>query len=54
VRFLRRLEGEGFDETARSRLVCPIGLSTIRGKAPAVIAVAVAAQLLELDFSPHT
>ena len=32
---------------ARARLVCPIGIPTIKGKEPGAIAVAVAAQLLE-------
>jgi len=50
ARFLRRLEGDGFDEAARARLICPIGLPGIKGKAPEVIAVAVAAQLLQLDL----
>jgi xanthine dehydrogenase accessory factor len=51
ARFLRRLADEGFDEATRSRLVCPIGLPGIAGKAPEVIAVAVAAQLLQTAFS---
>jgi xanthine dehydrogenase accessory factor len=41
--FARQL---GVIESAIERLVCPIGLPQIRGKEPAVIAVAVAAQLL--------
>jgi len=41
--FGRRLEERGLDPAP---LVCPIGLPTIRGKAPAVIAASVAAQLL--------
>ena len=32
---------------ARARLVCPIGIPTIKGKEPGAIAIAVAAQLLE-------
>ena len=54
VRFLRRLGGDGFDEAARARLICPVGLPGIQGKAPEIIAVAVAAQLLQADFSPRT
>ncbi len=54
ARFVRRLREAGFDAAAEARLVCPIGLPGIRGKAPEVIAVAVAAQLLQLDFSPCT
>lgn len=53
ARFLRRLAGDGFEEAALARLVCPIGLPGIKGKAPEVIAVAVAAQLLQMDFSPR-
>ncbi len=48
ARFLSRLAGDGFDDTARARLVCPIGLPGIEGKAPEVIAVSVLAQLLAL------
>jgi xanthine dehydrogenase accessory factor len=54
ARFRRRLAADGFDETALDRVVCPIGLPGISGKAPEVIAVAVAAQLLTLTFSPRT
>jgi xanthine dehydrogenase accessory factor len=54
ARFARRLAEDGFDQAARARLVCPIGLPGIDGKAPEIIAVAVAAQLLQLDFSPCT
>lgn len=45
ARFEHRLQAEGLDT---SRLVCPIGLPGIDGKEPAVIAVAVVAQLLTL------
>ncbi|XWN33668.1 MAG: xanthine dehydrogenase accessory protein XdhC [Devosia sp.] len=43
--FERRLRERGIDPTG---LVCPIGLSAVRGKEPAVIAAATAAQLLTL------
>ncbi|WP_254460640.1 xanthine dehydrogenase accessory protein XdhC [Xanthomonas sacchari] len=46
ARFLSRLRHDGLGEAAQARLTCPIGLPGIEGKAPAVIAVAVAAQLL--------
>ena len=46
ARFLSRLTQDGITPEQRQRLVCPIGLPGIAGKAPAVIAVAVAAQLL--------
>lgn len=45
-RFLARLAARGHDAEALARLVCPIGLPGIAGKEPAVIAVAVVAQLL--------
>jgi xanthine dehydrogenase accessory factor len=47
-RFLARLAARGHDAQALARLVCPIGLPGIAGKEPAVIAVAVVAQLLAL------
>jgi xanthine dehydrogenase accessory factor len=46
ARFLSRLRHDGLGEAAQARLTCPIGLPGIEGKAPAVIAVAVVAQLL--------
>lgn len=46
ARFLSRLEAEGVDW---SRLTCPIGIAGIAGKQPDVIAIAVIAQLLQLD-----
>ena len=48
ARFLSRLAAEGFDDDARARLTCPIGLPGISGKEPDVIAIAVAAQLLAM------
>lgn len=44
--FRRRLIDRGFSEAECAQVTCPIGLPGIRGKAPEVIAVAVAAQLL--------
>jgi xanthine dehydrogenase accessory factor len=49
ARFLARLEHRGFGPEARARLTCPIGLPGVGGKRPAEIAVAVAAQLLQLE-----
>jgi xanthine dehydrogenase accessory factor len=46
AQFLRRFAQRGRDEAELSRLTCPIGLPGIHGKAPGVVAVAVAAQLL--------
>ncbi|MDJ1158989.1 xanthine dehydrogenase accessory protein XdhC [Chelatococcus sp. SYSU_G07232] len=48
ARFLKRLGEAGLGEAARARLVCPIGVPGIAGKEPAVIAAAVAAQLLQV------
>jgi xanthine dehydrogenase accessory factor len=44
--FRRRLLARGFTEAELTRITCPIGLPGLTGKEPAVIAVAVAAQLL--------
>jgi xanthine dehydrogenase accessory factor len=45
--FRRRLEARGFSEDELARITCPIGMPGIGGKEPEVIAVAVAAQLLQ-------
>lgn len=52
ARFLRRLREDGVSEDAIARLTCPIGLPGLRSKAPEVIAVAVAAQLLQRIETP--
>lgn len=44
--FLRRLRERGLTETELGRLICPVGLPSIKGKEPAVIAASVVAQLL--------
>jgi len=46
LRFRQRLSARGFTAQELDAVRCPIGLPGIRGKEPAVIAVAVAAQLL--------
>jgi xanthine dehydrogenase accessory factor len=46
--FEHRLRERGIPEARLAAMVCPIGVSGIEGKEPAVIAVAVAAQLLML------
>ncbi|MCT8003135.1 xanthine dehydrogenase accessory protein XdhC [Sphingomonas sanguinis] len=48
ARFLARLTRDGVPSEARARLTCPIGLATIPGKEPEVIALSVLAQLLAL------
>jgi xanthine dehydrogenase accessory factor len=45
--FAHRLAERGFADAEFARITCPIGLPGIRGKAPEVIAIAVAAQLLQ-------
>jgi xanthine dehydrogenase accessory factor len=44
--FEHRLRERGIDDGRIGAMVCPIGLPGIAGKAPAVIAASVAAQLL--------
>ena len=44
--FEHRLRERGVDSRRLDAMVCPIGVAGIEGKAPAVIAIAVAAQLL--------
>jgi xanthine dehydrogenase accessory factor len=48
VRFERRLRADGVDDAALARLSCPIGIPSLKSKAPAVIAVSLAAELLQL------
>jgi xanthine dehydrogenase accessory factor len=50
ARFERRLHADGFEDL--SRLTCPIGIASLKSKAPAVIAVALAAELLQLTEDP--
>ena len=49
ARFFARLEKDGVSEADRMRLVCPVGLPSVRGKLPMEIAVSIAAQVLSLD-----
>lgn len=48
ARFRQRLQGRGFDAEELAQVTCPVGVPGITGKAPEVIAVAVAAQLLQV------
>ena len=52
ARFLSRLRADGFAEAALTRLHCPIGVAGLTSKAPAVIAVSVAADLLLRQEAP--
>lgn len=45
--FRSRLRQRGYSDEELARITCPIGLPGISGKAPAVIAASVAAQLLQ-------
>ncbi len=49
--FRQRLVARGFDEAELAHITCPIGVPGIFGKEPEVIAVAVAAQLLQSVYS---
>ena len=51
--FEARLRERGVDAARIERMVCPIGLPGIDGKAPAVIAASVAAQLLSVWDAAH-
>ncbi|MDR3367784.1 xanthine dehydrogenase accessory protein XdhC [Rhodoferax sp.] len=46
--FSHRLAARGFSEAELAQVTCPIGIAGIAGKEPEVIAVAVAAQLLQV------
>lgn len=48
-RFVQRLARRGIAESDLERLICPIGLSGIRGKQPATIALSLMAQLMQDD-----
>ena len=53
AKFLRRLTEQGITPDALDRLTCPIGLPGLEGKEPAVIAIAVVAQLLQHTATPQ-
>ena len=52
--FRKRLQERGYTDAELARVTCPIGLSGIHRKEPEVIAVGVAAQLLQLEASLPT
>lgn len=53
AQFEARLRERGVDAVRIASMVCPIGLPAIKGKAPAVIAASVAAQLLTVWEATH-
>jgi xanthine dehydrogenase accessory factor len=53
ARFMKRLRELGHNESTLSRLTCPIGIPNVVGKEPAIIAISVAAQLLEKAASAN-
>ena len=52
ARFEHRLLERGIHASLLRRLHCPIGLSGVVGKEPAVLALAVVAQLLQVSMAP--
>jgi xanthine dehydrogenase accessory factor len=52
ARFRSRLRRDGFAAPVIDRLICPIGVTGIKSKWPAAIAVAIAAQLLQMLSQP--
>src|SRR5262249_45727234 len=49
-----RLRAHGVTHAGLAPLTCPIGIATLKSKGPGVIAVALAAQLLELAEEAQT
>jgi xanthine dehydrogenase accessory factor len=52
-RFIHRFEALGIETSVIERMTCPIGVAGIAGKAPEIIAAAVAAQLLQVASGPQ-
>jgi len=53
--FRRRLAERGYTEAELAHITCPIGVPVVKDKRPEIIAVAVAAQLLQVvDDVPPT
>jgi xanthine dehydrogenase accessory factor len=52
ARFRSRLRRDGFRTAVIEKLVCPIGVTGIKSKWPAAIAVAIAAQLMQILSQP--
>lgn len=49
--FRQQLESKGFSAQELAHITCPIGVAGIKDKRPAVIAVAIAAQLLQVGLT---
>lgn len=47
-RFEKRMRAQGMSDSRIERLTCPIGIAGLEGKKPAEVAVAIAAQLLQV------
>lgn len=47
-KFLDQLAKDGLEESAIARLSCPVGLPGLKGHEPAVVAVSIAAELLQI------
>lgn len=45
--FDERMKADGLDEAALARLACPIGIPGLKSREPAVIAIGIAAQVLQ-------
>ena len=54
ARFFHRYEERGIPAATLGRMTCPIGVPGIEGKEPEVIAIAVVAQLLQLQLPAPT
>ena len=53
ARFAQRLRARGVAEHAIAQLRCPLGMPRLGGKEPEVIAIAIAAQVLQLRGAAH-
>ena len=51
IRFTKRLIEIGHDENSINKIECPIGIRSIEGKEPDVIAISIIARLLEYKSS---
>ena len=47
-KFLDQLAADGLEESAIARLTCPVGLPGLKGHEPPVVAISIAAELLQI------